>query len=63
MGLATEFITVVVSGATLMAMPTPSTSTAGKKVLQYEPPTVGLAKRAKPAAATNGPTISGRLAP
>ena len=60
---ATEFITVVVSGATLIAMPKPSTITAGKKVLQYEPPMPGLANSAKPTAATSGPMISGRLAP
>jgi hypothetical protein len=31
---AMEFITVVVSGATLTAIPIPSTTTAGKKVFQ-----------------------------
>ena len=30
----TEFITVVVSGATLIAIPTPNTTIAGKKVVQ-----------------------------
>ena len=53
----------MVSGATLMAMPKPSVTTAGKKVLQYEPPIPGLAKSAKPPAAINGPMISGRRAP
>src|SRR5580765_3618679 len=32
---ATEFITVVVSGATLMAIPTPRTVMGGKNVVQY----------------------------
>jgi hypothetical protein len=32
--LSTEFITVVVSGATLTAIPSPSTTTAGKNVAQ-----------------------------
>ena len=31
---STEFITVVVSGATLVAIPSPSTTTAGKNVVQ-----------------------------
>ena len=30
----TEFITVVVSGATLIAIPSPSTTVAGKKFVQ-----------------------------
>ena len=60
---AAEFITVVVSGATLMAIPNPSITTAGKNVVQYSAPIVGSANRAKPAAATIGPNMSGRLAP
>ena len=50
----TEFITVVVNGATLIAIPKPSTTTAGKNVVQYEPPMPGLAKSAKPSAAISG---------
>jgi hypothetical protein len=59
----TEFITVVVSGATQIAMPRPSTTTAGKKVVQYIPPTLGKMKRPNPAAATRGPITSGSFAP
>src|SRR5271163_5339189 len=59
----TASITAVVSGATLIAIPTPKTTTAGKNVLQYEPPIPGREKSAKPAAATSGPTVSGNRAP
>src|SRR6202051_4932395 len=59
----TASITAVVSGATLIAIPMPKTTTAGKNVLQYEPPIPGLEKSAKPAAATSVPTVSGSLAP
>ncbi len=38
-------MTVVVSGATLVAMPMPSTSTAGRTVLRYEPPIPGRRKQ------------------
>jgi hypothetical protein len=58
-----EFITAVVKGATLTAMPMPSTNTAGKKVVQYAPPIPGLAKSAKPAAAMSGPIVNGSFAP
>ena len=51
----TAFITVVVNGATLRAMPRPSTTVAGKKPVQYVAPTPGRAKSANPAAAT-GPS-------
>ena len=50
-------MTVVVSGATLIAIPRPSTRTAGRTVLRYEPPIAGLANSAKPSAAISGPTI------
>src|ERR1700684_3437881 len=59
----TNSITAVVSGATLIAIPTPKTTTAGKNVLQYEPPIPGLRKSANPAAATNDPIVSGSFAP
>src|SRR5581483_7035023 len=59
----TEFITVVVKGATLMASPTPSTTTAGKKVVQYLPPSFGRMKSANPSAATIGPTTKGQREP
>jgi hypothetical protein len=59
----TASITAVVSGATLIAIPMPKTTTAGKNVLQYEPPIPGREKSAKPAAATTVPTVSGNLAP
>ncbi len=60
---STAFITVVVSGATLIAIPSPSTITAGKYVAQYEPPIPGLANSANPAAAISGPITSGFFAP
>ena len=44
-------------------MPRPRTTTAGKKVVQYEPPIPGLRKSAKPDAATSDPIVSGSLAP
>jgi len=59
----TALITVVVSGATLVAMPSPRTTTAGKKVVQYDPPTAGRANSANAAAAISGPMMSGRRAP
>src|SRR5579859_1886419 len=59
----TDCITAVVSGATLMAIPTPRTATAGKKVVQYEPSLPDRRKSANPDAATKGPIISGSLAP
>jgi hypothetical protein len=36
-------LAVVVSGATTIDIPNPPTSTAGKNVVQYEPPTAGRA--------------------
>ena len=40
---STALITVVVRGATVIAIPNPSTTTAGKNVVQYEPPIPGRA--------------------
>ena len=59
----TEFIAVVVRGAMTRDMPRPITTTAGKKVVQYEPPVPGTANSMKPAAATVGPITSGSFAP
>src|SRR6266852_5614087 len=56
----------VVSGATVMVMPRPITTTAGKKVIQkLLGPLVmpGTAKRVKPSAVMTGPTTSGSFAP
>ena len=39
--VSTDDITVVVRGATVMAIPNPSTTIAGRNVLQYGPPTPG----------------------
>ena len=61
--LSTAPITVVVSGATVTAMPNPSTTTAGKNVVQYEPPIPGRAYNATPSAAIAGPTVSGSRLP
>ena len=60
------FITVVVSGATVMVMPTPSTMTAGRNVVAYArtPGSMpGHVNSPKPAAAINGPTTSGFFGP
>src|SRR5215467_4147925 len=59
----TEFITVVVSGATVIAIPKPSTITAGKNVDQYDPPTPGSKNKRYPAPATSGPIPKGSLEP
>ena len=59
----TEFIAVVVKGAMTRAMPKPNTTTAGKNVVQYEPPVPGRAKRRKPAGVAIGPIIRGSFAP
>ena len=40
---STAPITVAVSGATVTAIPSASTTTAGKNVVQYEPPMPGRA--------------------
>src|SRR5712691_10439303 len=61
--LSTAPITVVVSGATVIAIPNPSTTTAGKNVVQYEPPTPGRAYNPRPSAATAGPSVSGSRLP
>src|SRR5205085_12525199 len=60
---ATAVITVVVSGATLIAMPRLITSTAGRILVQYDPPSVTRTYRRNPTAATVGPTVSGSRAP
>src|SRR4026208_639569 len=59
----TALITVVVKGATLIAIPSPSTSTAGKKLVQKLPLIDGTANSTKPTAAIVGPTVSGKRAP
>src|SRR5262245_13531312 len=41
--VSTAVIAVVVNGATTIAIPNPATTTAGKNVVQYEPPTPGAA--------------------
>lgn len=51
-------MTAVVSGATVMPMPAPSTAMPGKNVLQYEPPTEGSASSAHPTAETSAPATS-----
>src|SRR6185295_2863860 len=61
--LSTAAITVVVSGATVTAMPSPRTTTAGKNVVQYEPPIPGRAYNATPSAAMAGPIVSGSRLP
>src|ERR1700751_4421712 len=58
-----ELMTRVVNGATLTVIPNPSRSTAGKYVIQYDPPTPGRAKRTKPPAATRGPMMRGFRGP
>ena len=59
----TEFITTVVRGATVTAIPKPSTTNAPKKSFQYEPPTPGCVKSRNPAATIRGPMTSGFLGP
>ena len=53
-----DVITVVVSGATVVAMPRPRTSRPGKYADQYVPPLWRSASSAKPPPAMIGPTIS-----
>src|SRR5262249_60753460 len=60
---STAAITVLVSGATVTAIPVPTTTMAGKNVVQYEPPAPGSAQRRKPIAVITGPVTSGRRAP
>ncbi len=55
--------TVVVSGATKHTAPSPSSTAAGKYVVQYDPPSPGSAYAAKPAAASSAPAMSGMRAP
>src|SRR5581483_1798741 len=61
--LSTASNTVVVSGATKHAPASPSSTAAGKYVVQYEPPIPGRANAAKAAAATSAPATSGNRAP
>src|ERR1700749_1363625 len=58
-----ELITRVVRGATLTVIPNPNMSTAGKYVVQYDPPTPGRAKRTNPPAVTRGPMTRGFRGP
>src|SRR5712692_5225948 len=60
---STALITIVVRGATVIAIPNPSTTTAGKNVVQYVPPIPGRAYSARPSAATAGPTVRGSRLP
>ncbi len=60
---STAFITVVVSGATVIVMPMPSVTIAGKTEIQYEPPTPIMAKIRNATPTTAGPTVSGNRAP
>ncbi len=55
--------TAAVRGATVIANPAPSTSTAGRTVVQYVVPTSTRARRATPAPATMGPIVMGRRGP
>src|ERR1044071_7620977 len=59
----TELITVVVNGATVIDIPTPRTTTAGKKLVQKFGLTEGKVNKANPIAAIIGPTVSGQRAP
>src|SRR5215470_19069324 len=61
--VSTAVIAVVVSGATTIVIPNPSTTTAGKNVVQYEPPMPGLAYKARPRAAMIGPMVNGSRLP
>src|SRR6266849_694419 len=56
-------MTVVVSGATVTAMPSPMIAIGGRNPLQYEVDCPDKAKSAKPTAAIVGPAISGTRAP
>src|SRR5262249_5399044 len=59
----TALMTVVVSGATVIAMPNPTTTIGSKNATQYELVVPDAAKSAKPAAVIVGPTTSGSRAP
>ena len=61
--MLTEFMTVVVSGATKSAPPSPRIAAAGKNVVQYDPPLPGSAYARKPAAARIAPSTSGVRGP
>src|SRR5260370_13087650 len=60
---STDVITVVVSGATVVAIPITMTIRRGQNDVQYEPPMPGNANSANPVAAINGPKISGNRGP
>jgi hypothetical protein len=58
-----ESNTVVVRGAMKNAAPIPSSTTAGKYVVQYVPPMPGSAKSTNAQPATAAPIVSGVRAP
>jgi hypothetical protein len=60
---ATALMIAVVNGATVTAMPRPSTIIGRRNVAQYGPPAPGNANRTKPSAAMAGPMMSGARAP
>lgn len=60
---STARMTLVASGATLTAIPRPSTAMGGKNVVQYDPPLSGTASNANPTAVIVGPTVSSLRAP
>ena len=59
----TEFITVVVRGATIVAKPGPSTKMPGNTLVQYAPLADVLNKRAYPPAQRHDPTAKGTRGP
>ena len=60
---STDPMTAVVSGATVVPIPSPRTTMPGKNVVQYGPPVAGRANRANPPPATSGPSTRGRRVP
>src|SRR5205814_10562441 len=58
-----DVITVVVSGATVIAMPMPSVKSPGKYDVQYDAPPPRNARSANPQPATIGPTVSSGRGP
>jgi hypothetical protein len=56
-------MTAVDNGATKTQKPNARTTSPGKKVVQYEPPTEGRARNARPHPASDDPTINGSFAP
>src|SRR5579884_2729933 len=61
--VSTASNTVVVSGATNSVPPIPSSTAAGKYVVQYDPPIPGSANAANPSAAKSAPAVIGMRAP